>query len=91
MRYSVSDTAEHGDYTGGPRVITEATRAEMRQILSEIQDGTYAEKWITENTAGRPWFNEQRAKQADHLIERVGLELRAMMPFLDPVVVKPGE
>jgi ketol-acid reductoisomerase len=91
MRYSVSDTAEHGDYTGGPRVITDETRKEMKRILDEIRNGTYAKKWIDENDNGRPWFNDTRAAEQDHLIERVGAELRKMMPFLDPVVVKPGE
>jgi len=91
MRYSVSDTAEHGDYTGGPRIITDETRKEMKRVLDEIRDGTYAKKWIEENEKGRPWFNETRAKEQDHLIERVGAELRKMMPFLDPVTVKPGE
>ena len=91
MRYSVSDTAEHGDYTGGPRVITDETKKEMKRVLDEIRDGTYAKKWIEENEKGRPWFNEVRAKEQDHLIERVGAELRKMMPFLDPVTVKPGE
>jgi ketol-acid reductoisomerase len=91
MRYSVSDTAEHGDYTGGPRVITDATRAEMKRMLAEIQDGTYARKWIGENDRGRPWFNKVRASEQEHLIERVGAELRKMMPFLDPVTIKPGD
>ena len=91
MRYSVSDTAEHGDYTGGPRVITDETRKEMKKILDEIRNGTYAKKWIEENEKGRPWFNEARRKDQGHLIERVGAELRKMMPFLDPVTVKPGE
>ena len=91
MRYSVSDTAEHGDYTGGPRVINDETKKEMKRVLDEIRDGTYAKKWIEENEKDRPWFNEIRAKEQDHLIERVGAELRKMMPFLDPVVVKPGE
>ncbi len=91
MRYSVSDTAEHGDYTGGPRVITDETKKEMKRVLDEIRDGTYAKKWIEENEKNRPWFNETRAKEQDHLIERVGAELRKMMPFLDPVTVKPGE
>lgn len=91
MRYSVSDTAEHGDYLSGQRIITEETKYEMSQILKEIQDGTYAEIWIEENKAGRPWFNEQRRLQQDHMIERVGAELREMMPFIDPVTVKPGE
>jgi ketol-acid reductoisomerase len=91
MRYSVSDTAEHGDYTGGPRLITEETVGEMQNMLSEIQDGTYAQKWIEENTAGRPWFNEQRRLEQTHPIEKVGAELRDMMPFLDPVTIKPGD
>jgi ketol-acid reductoisomerase len=91
MRYSVSDTAEHGDYTGGPRVITEDTLGEMKQMLTEIQDGTYANRWIEENVRGRPWFNDQRAKEQDQLIERVGAGLRQMMPFLDPVTVRPGD
>ncbi|OGO16248.1 MAG: ketol-acid reductoisomerase [Chloroflexi bacterium RBG_16_48_8] len=91
MRYSVSDTAEHGDYTGGPRLITEETVGEMNAMLEEIQDGSYARKWIEENQAGRPWFNEQRRLEQNHMIEKVGAELRQMMPFLDPVTIKPGE
>ena len=90
MRYSVSDTAEHGDYTGGPRVITDATRAEMKKMLKEIQDGTYAKKWIDENKNGRPWFNATRAKEQDQLLEQVGAKLRALMPFLKPVKVTPA-
>jgi len=90
MRYSVSDTAEHGDYTGGPRVITDSTRAEMKKMLKEIQDGTYAKKWIDENKNGRPWFNATRAKEQDQLLEQVGAKLRAMMPFLKPVKVTPA-
>jgi ketol-acid reductoisomerase len=91
MRYSVSDTAEHGDYTGGPRVVTAETRKEMKRILDEIRNGTYARNWIQENEKGRRWFEGKRAAEQEHLIERVGAELRAMMPFLDPVTVKPGE
>ncbi len=91
MRYSVSDTAEHGDYTGGPRVVTDQTRAEMKKILEEIQDGTYARQWIEENEKGRPWFNERRRTEQEQLIEVVGAQLRSMMPFLDPVTIKPGE
>jgi len=91
MRYSVSDTAEHGDYSAGSRIITEETKFEMSQILKEIQDGTYANNWIEENRNGRPWFNEQRRQQQDHLIEQVGVQLRGMMPFVNPKVVKPGE
>lgn len=91
MRYSVSDTAEHGDYTAGERIVTEETKYEMSQILKEIQDGTYAEKWIAENEQGRPWFNEKRRLEQEHMIERVGTDLRQMMPFVDPVTIKPGE
>ena len=88
MRYSVSDTAEHGDYTGGPRVVTKETRAVMKQILAEIQDGTYANKWIEEDKAGRPSFLATRKKEQEHQIEEVGSRLRAMMPFLDSVTLK---
>jgi ketol-acid reductoisomerase len=91
MRYSVSDTAEHGDYSAGPRLVNEDTVGEMKQILAEIKDGSYAKKWIEENEAGRPWFNEQRRKGQEHIIEKVGSELREMMPFLDPVTIKPGD
>jgi ketol-acid reductoisomerase len=90
MRYSVSDTAEHGDYTGGPRIVTAETREEMRRMLAEIRDGTYAEKWIQENEKGRPWFNETRRKEQNQLLEEVGARLRAMMTFLDPVTVTPA-
>jgi len=91
MRYSVSDTAEHGDYTGGPRVITDATRAELRQMLAEIKDGTYARKWMQEHAAGRPTFTATRAREQQHQIEEVGARLRAMMPFLNPVTSRPDE
>jgi len=84
MRYSVSDTAEHGDYTCGRRIITDETRAEMRRILAEVQDGSYARSWILENQAGRPFFNTMRQREREHLIEKVGRELRAMMPWLNP-------
>ena len=82
MRYSVSDTAEYGDYVSGPRVITEKTRAEMRRMLAEVQNGTFARQWILENQAGRPVFNAMRRMERQHLIERVGAELRSMMPWL---------
>jgi ketol-acid reductoisomerase len=91
MHYSVSDTAEHGSYTGGPRIITEETMGEMKKMLTEIQDGTYARNWIAENEKGRPWFNATRKAGQDHPIEKVGADLRAMMPFLNPVIVKPEE
>ena len=90
MRYSVSDTAEDGDYTAGSKIITEETYGAMHQILTDIQDGTYAKNWIAENEAGRPWFNQKRQEERDHPIEKVGRELRAMMPFLDPVVIDEG-
>jgi ketol-acid reductoisomerase len=82
MRFSVSDTAEYGDLTRGPRVINDAVRAEMRRILDEIQDGRFAAEWIAENERGRPLFTELREKGRDHQIEKVGAELRAMMPFI---------
>src|SRR3984893_4951422 len=85
MRYSISDTAEHGDYTGGPQLITEETRKTMRRMLGEIQRGEYARKWIAENEAGRPWFNATRKREQTHPIEQVGAELREHMSFLDPV------
>jgi ketol-acid reductoisomerase len=88
MRYSVSDTAEYGDYTGGPRIVTEQTREIMRQMLREIQDGSFAKKWIAENQTGREWFEATREKEQQQKIEKVGEELRAMMTFLDPVTVK---
>lgn len=91
MRYSVSDTAEHGDYTAGPRLVTEETRHTMWQLLKDIQDGTYAQRWIEENKMGRPWFNERRRQEQNHLIEQVGANLRRMMPFIQPVEIRPGE
>ena len=91
MRYSVSDTAEHGDYVAGPRIVTEETIGAMSQILSDIQSGAYAKQWIEENENGRPWFNKKRVEEQNHLIEEVGAKLRSMMPFIDPVTIKPGE
>jgi len=91
MRYSVSDTAEHGDYTGGPRIVTEATRQTMRQMLAEIQNGTYARAWIEENARGRPAFTATREAEQQQLLEQVGARLRQMMPFLDPVSAKPSD
>jgi ketol-acid reductoisomerase len=89
MRYSVSDTAEDGDYTAGPRIVTEETREEMQRILDEIKDGRYARRWIAENEAGRPTFNATRARERSQKLEEVGARLRAMMPFLDAVEVTP--
>ena len=91
MRYSVSDTAEHGDYIAGPRIVTAETKKAMQKLLDEIKDGTFATKWIKENQTGRPEFNKTRASEQDHPIEKVGAQLRAMMPFLDPVTIKPGQ
>ena len=85
MRYSVSDTAENGDYTGGPRIVTDATKREMKQMLTEIQNGTYAKAWIAENEAGRPNFHKLREADRNHMIEQVGVRLRKLMPFLKPV------
>src|SRR5579875_3161229 len=82
MRYSISDTAEYGDYTRGPRIVTEQTRAEMKKILSEIQSGEFARTWLQENRDGRKKFLAMREAAKDQPIEKVGAELRAMMPFL---------
>jgi len=83
MRYSISDTAEHGDYYAGPKIVTEETRKAMKKLLADIQDGTYAREWLLENQAGRPSFNLIRKREQNQLIEKVGRELRAMMPWLD--------
>ncbi|MDQ3306691.1 MAG: ketol-acid reductoisomerase [Actinomycetota bacterium] len=82
MRYSISDTAEYGDLTRGPRIVGPETKAEMRRILDEIRDGTFAREWIAESRGGRQHFNELREQGASHQIEQVGEELRAMMPFV---------
>ena len=89
MRYSVSDTAEQGDYSAGPRIITAQTRAEMKKILAEIKDGSFAKKWVEENEKGCPNFLAKRKAEQQHAIEQLGPGLRAMMPFLQPVVA-PG-
>jgi ketol-acid reductoisomerase len=88
MRYSVSDTAEHGDYTGGPRIVTDETRRAMKQILDDVRSGKYAAGWIAENEKGRPWFNQVRDAERTQTIERVGAELRKMMPFLKPIATE---
>ena len=85
MRYSISDTAEWGDYTAGPRLITDQTKQTMRQLLTEIQSGEFAKRWIAENDANLPVFMETRTREQKHQIEVVGAKLRSMMPFLDPV------
>src|SRR5579862_8325375 len=89
MYWSVSDTAEFGGYTRGPRLVDERSREEMRRILGEITDGTFAKKWIAENEAGCPNFLATRKREQGHQIEQLGPKLRAMMPFLQPVVA-PG-
>ena len=81
MRYSISDTAEYGDYIAGKRVITEDTKKAMKKILEEIQDGTFAKNWLLENRVGRPFFNATRRKESQHQIEKVGAELRKMMSW----------
>ena len=85
MRYSVSDTAEHGDYTGGPKIVTDETRRAMKQILEDVQSGKYAKGWIEENDKGRPWFNKTREAERTQQLEQVGARLRQLMPFLKPV------
>jgi ketol-acid reductoisomerase len=84
MRYSVSDTAEYGDYTRGPRIVTDETRAKMKEILGEIQSGAFANEWLAQAREGAPYLLEQREANRHHPIEEVGAELRMMMPFLTP-------
>jgi ketol-acid reductoisomerase len=91
MRYSISDTAEYGDYVSGPRVVGPEAREAMKKVLAEIQDGTFAKAWIAENENGRASFDADRAKEKNHPIEEVGQKLRAMMPFLEPVSVDPAD
>lgn len=83
MRYSVSDTAEYGDYVVGSRIVTEETKKEMKKVLNEIQDGTFAKNWLVENMVGRPNFNATRRMESEHQIETVGKELRGMMSWID--------
>jgi ketol-acid reductoisomerase len=91
MRFSVSDTAEYGDYVSGPRVIGPQVREAMQQVLKEIQDGTFADRWIAENEAGSPEFKKMREAGRDHQIEKVGASLRKAMPFLNPVEIVEGQ
>ena len=83
MRSSISDTAEFGDLTRGSRVVTEKTRSEMRKILREVQDGTFAKEWLLESEVGRPVYNARKRQDQEHLIEEVGAKLRGMMSWLD--------
>jgi ketol-acid reductoisomerase len=91
MRFSVSDTAEYGDYVSGPRIIDERVRGTMRDVLKEIQDGSFAARWIAESDSGRAEFNRLRQADREHQIEQVGARLRAQMPFLNPVEVQAGQ
>ncbi len=86
MRYSVSDTAQWGDFVSGPRIVTDETKKAMKQVLAEIQDGTFAKGWIAEHKAGRPRFNAINEQENQHQMEEVGRKLRAMMPFVKPRV-----
>jgi ketol-acid reductoisomerase len=90
MRFSVSDTAEFGDYVSGPRV-TEGAKAAMKDVLTDIQSGSFAERWINEYDSGGEQFKRLRQQDRDHQIEQVGAELRSKMPFLDPVTVEAGQ
>ena len=91
MRFSISDTAEYGDLTRGPRIITSETRAEMKRILDEIRSGKFAEEWVAENRNGRPNYKALQAKGKEHPIEKVGAELRAMMPFISAGKERPQD
>jgi ketol-acid reductoisomerase len=91
MRYSVSDTAEYGDYVAGPRLVTDDTRATMRALLEDVRNGSFAERWIDENRRGRPEFTKFRKRDTEHPIEKVGRELRRKMPFVEPRERTPGE
>jgi ketol-acid reductoisomerase len=90
MRYSISDTAEWGDYVAGPRIVTPDVKKAMRKLLDEIQDGSFAAKFIEENETGRKNFTAIRKRESEHLVETVGASLRSAMPFLDPVKVVDG-
>ena len=91
MRYSISDTAEYGDLTRGPRIVTAETKAEMKRVLDEIQSGAFAREWILENQAGRPHFRALARRGAHHQIEGVGAELRAMMPWIGAGKARPQD
>jgi len=83
MRYSVSNTAEFGDYTRGPRIVTEETKKEMKKILLEIQTGQFAKEWILENKANQPTFQAIKRRERQHPVEQVGMQLRRMMKWID--------
>jgi ketol-acid reductoisomerase len=82
MRYSISNTAEYGDYTRGPRIVTDETKKEMKRILDDIQSGRFARDWVQECAAGQPSFKAMRRRSAEHSIEEVGAKLRGMMPWI---------
>jgi len=88
MRYSVSDTAEYGDYHSGPRIVTDDTKQAMRQMLAEIRDGSFARGWVDEHRSGRPHFEAARQRDRRHRLEEVGAQLRSMMPFVKPKTVR---
>ena len=83
MRYSISNTAEYGDYTRGPRIVTPETKAEMRRILDEIQDGRFAREWLLENKVNAPAFKAMRRRERNHLVEKVGRGLRKLMSWIN--------
>ncbi|UJR79328.1 ketol-acid reductoisomerase [Sandaracinus amylolyticus] len=91
MRHSISDTAEWGDYQAGPRIVDERVRGEMKKLLGEIQDGTFARRWIAENESGRAQYKSIKRSERNHQIEEVGAGLRKMMPFVQPVTVEENE
>jgi ketol-acid reductoisomerase len=91
MRFSISDTAEYGDVTRGPRIINDSVKAEMKKILGEIQSGAFAEEWVAENEAGRPTFSKLRDAGQQHPIEKIGAELRSMMPFISAGKERPQD
>jgi ketol-acid reductoisomerase len=82
MRYSISDTAEFGDLMVGPRIVNAETRKEMKKVLAEIQEGAFAKEWLSENQVGRPRYNALKKRDSEHLIEKVGAELRKMMRWI---------
>jgi ketol-acid reductoisomerase len=91
MRYSISTTAEYGDMTRGPRIVNDETRQEMRRILGEIQSGQFAKEWIAENKAGLPNYHRLQEEGRQHPVEKVGSELRAMMPFINAGSQRPQD
>ena len=91
MRHTISDTAEWGDYVSGPRIVGDAAREEMKKVLEDIQNGTFAKGWVKENESGRPNYKARQLAEQSLPIEKVGAALRKLMPFVDPVTVKPTD